>query len=106
MLPDNDDRHVIAAAMRSGAQVIVTSNLRDFPADQLRRLNLEVKTPDEFILDQLGIDDREVWACLQQIADSRTAPPETIQDVMKQLERAGLIRSVAQLRTPDGQQGG
>ncbi len=54
------------------------------------------------MLDQIGIDDREVWACLQQIADSRSNPPDTIDDIMKQLERAGLIRSVAQLRSPDG----
>lgn len=99
-LPDENDRHVVAAAKQAGAQVIVTHNLRDFPADQLRRLGLEAKSPDEFVLDQLGIDDREVWACLQQIADSRRKPPETIDDIMNQLERAGLIRSVAQLRSP------
>lgn len=59
-LPDENDRHVIAAAKQAGAQVIVTNNLRDFPADQLRRLNLEAKSPNEFVLDQIGIDDREV----------------------------------------------
>lgn len=30
-LPDIDDRHVVAAAVKSDAQAIVTSNAKDFP---------------------------------------------------------------------------
>ena len=31
-LPDVDDRHVLAASIRCGAQVLVTNNVTDFPA--------------------------------------------------------------------------
>src|ERR1035441_10444266 len=31
MLPDADDRHVLAAAIHCDARIIVTTNLRDFP---------------------------------------------------------------------------
>ena len=34
-LPDLDDRHVLAAALRANAEIIVTANLKDFPAESL-----------------------------------------------------------------------
>jgi len=34
-LPDSDDRHVLATAIASKASVIVTWNLKDFPARDL-----------------------------------------------------------------------
>jgi len=98
-LPDLEDRHVLAAAIKAQAQVIVTSNLRDFPADMLEPWNVEAKSPDDFVLDQIDFDDRVVWACVQQIVDSRNNPPETVEDVLDALERAGLVESVAALRT-------
>lgn len=97
-LPDPDDRHVLAAAIKAGAQVIVTSNLVDFPADTLTAWNIDAKSPDDFLLDQIALDDRIVWACVQQIADARRNPPETVEDVLEALERAGLVESVAALR--------
>lgn len=97
-LPDPEDRHVLAAAIKAGAQTIVTSNLKDFPAAELAAWNLEARSPDDFVLDQLDLDDRVVWACVQQIVDSRTNPPETIEDVLSAIERAGLVESAAAMR--------
>jgi len=99
-LPDPDDRHVLAAAIKAGAQIIVTANVKDFPKESLYPSALEAKTPDEFVLDQIDIDDRNVWACVQEIADTRNNPPETVDDVLDALERAGLVEAVAALRAP------
>jgi len=97
-LPDPADRHVLAAAIKAGAQVTVTANLRHFPATDLRQWNVEAKSPDDFVLDQVGIDGRAVAACVQQISDSRTRPPQDTEDVLSQLERDGLVESIAALR--------
>jgi PIN domain len=97
-LPDPDDRHVLAAAIKAGAQVIVTAD-KDFIPSALEPWDIEAKSPDEFVLDQIDVADRLIWGCVQQIADSHTQRPQTVEDVLSQLERSGLMRSVAALRT-------
>jgi len=52
-LPDPDDRHVLAAAIRGRADVIVTCNLKDFPAGALKSYGIEAQHPDEFLLNLL-----------------------------------------------------
>jgi predicted nucleic acid-binding protein len=97
-LPDPDDRHVLATAIRASAQVIVTSNLRDFPSADLRSWDVEAQSPDDFVRDQIGLDRSAVYAAVQQIADSWVNPPGGVDDVLDRLERGGLAVSVAELR--------
>lgn len=54
-LPDRDDRHVLAAAIRRGAQVIVTENKRDFPKTRLEPFDIEAQSADEFLCNQIGL---------------------------------------------------
>lgn len=101
-LPDPDDRHVLAAAIKSRAQVIVTDNRKDFPATALADWDIEAKSADSFFLDLLGLDDRIVYSCVQQIAESRRRPPETVDDVLSHMERSGLRRTASALRFGPG----
>jgi predicted nucleic acid-binding protein len=48
-LPDPNDRHVLAAAIRASASVIVTYNLKDFPSKAIAEFEIEAQHPDEFI---------------------------------------------------------
>ena len=48
-LPDPDDRHVLAAAIHGGAELIITFNLKDFPPTVLERYGIEAIHPDEFV---------------------------------------------------------
>ena len=54
-LPDSNDRHVVAVALRGRADAIVTANLTDYPPDVLDPLGIEVIHPDAFLLDQLDL---------------------------------------------------
>lgn len=54
-LPDEDDRHGLAAAIRCGADSIVTFNIKDFPKFALEPYGIEALHPDEFVLSQMGL---------------------------------------------------
>jgi hypothetical protein len=75
-----------------------TRNLKDFPASDLDHWNIEAKSPDAFVLDQIHINLQAVAASIRQIADSRTRPPEAVEDILAQLERDGLVESIVALR--------
>lgn len=65
------DRHVLAAAVRTGAQTIVTFNLRDFPAEALALWNVEAQSPDAFLVHQFHLNSAVVLGKLQEQADGR-----------------------------------
>jgi hypothetical protein len=48
-LPDPDDRHVLAAAIAGKASLIVTWNLKHFPAAALRQHGVAGISPDDFL---------------------------------------------------------
>ena len=97
-LPDPDDRHVLAAAIKARAQVIVTNNIKDFPPPALEQWNVEAKTPDEFLLDQFHLSGPVLYGAIQRVADSWKNPPGTVNDVLDRLERTGLVETAALLR--------
>ncbi|MDR0358562.1 MAG: PIN domain-containing protein [bacterium] len=97
-LPDPNDRHVVAAAIRARAQLIVTFNLRDFPADDLAAWDIEAKHPDDFLIDQFHLDAIKVHQTIQSVADSWSSPPGTADNVLDSLERSGLPQIAAVLR--------
>lgn len=96
-LPDPDDRHVLAAAIRAGAQAIVTFNLKDFPAESLARYDIDAKHPDEFVLDCLDLAPALVANCLREQAQALRSPPKSVAEVLAELRAGGLVQSVARI---------
>lgn len=89
-LPDPDDRHVLAAAIRAHAQVIVTANLRDFPEEALEPFDIEARSPDDFVRNLIDLDPSVMARILRQQTGDLQAPPTSVDDVIRALEQAGL----------------
>jgi predicted nucleic acid-binding protein len=97
-LPDADDRHVLAAAIHGGANIIVTVNLRDFPADTLAIHGITALHPDTFICRILENEPAEVVAALRQLHRDLKDPPIPMDKLLTGFERLGLAESGATLR--------
>jgi predicted nucleic acid-binding protein len=76
-LPDKDDRHVVAAAIRAGAAVIVTFNLKDFPVKAIAPLGIEAQHPDEFVTHLIDLSPGKVCAAVKRHRSSLKNPRKT-----------------------------
>jgi predicted nucleic acid-binding protein len=74
---DPGDRHVLACAIASRADLIVTYNLKHFPADALQKWGIEAKSPDDFLLDLLDLAPVLMTHRLEQIAIRRKTDLES-----------------------------
>ncbi len=97
-LPDENDRHVVAAAIRCHAGVIVTSNLRDFPSEALELFSIEAQSPDVFVLHLLEFARDEVIMAITKQAAALSQPPTSFDELLDRLSEVGLSRSVAAIR--------
>lgn len=98
ILPDMDDRHVLAAAIRAGAQAIVTANLKDFPTAALVPYGVSALHPDEFLHDLVDLAPEVMLGLVTEQAASLRSPPTTVDELLETLINNGLRRTVARLR--------
>ena len=91
-LPDPDDRHVLAAAIKCGADLIITFNLDDFPEHVLASYGLGACHPDLFPVDQLNLDAERVCMAMRQHRASLRNPPKSVEQYLVTLEEQGLSR--------------
>lgn len=97
-LPDAKDRHVLAAAIRSGAQVIVTANLKDFPKTSIKSYGIEAQHPDEFVCNLVDLNPGIATKVIQEQTADLRKPPRSVAEVLATLEQNGLVQAVAKLR--------
>jgi hypothetical protein len=97
-LPDPDDRHVLAAAIRCHASIILTFNHRDFPAPALEPYDLEVQSPDTFLTHLITLHPAVVFRTLKEQREALKNPPVGPVAFLDRLEQQGLAQSVFHLR--------
>lgn len=97
-LPDENDRHVLAAAIHCGAGTIVTYNLKDFPDDLLAPHGLAAQHPDQFIEHAYDLNPAAVCKAVRDQRASLRNPPRTVEELFDSYLQQGLATTVAALR--------
>lgn len=91
-LPDPDDRHVLAAAIRTGADAVVTFNLKDFSTAELSKYDIEALHPDDFIHFQFGLQQASVLIAAQRCRLRLKNPPRSAEDYLETLAAQSLLK--------------
>ena len=97
-LPDPDDRHVLAAAIRCSAQVIVTENHRDFPSEVLDDYGVETLGADDMLANTYDLYPSGGARALRRVRKRYENPPMTPSESLLDLTRHGLSKLAAQAR--------
>ena len=97
-LPDPDDVHVLASALAGHADCIVTANLKDFPAEIVAQLGIEVIHPDQFIVAQWDLDQLVAVAAFKRMRARWKQPQASAEDFAAAMERGGLPATAQRLR--------
>lgn len=98
VLPDPDDRHVLAAAIAGHADCIVTTNIKDFPVHRTEEYGIEILHPDDFILLQLTLSSIESLTVIKHLRARAKNPPIYAEEFIESLEKVSLVRTAEYLR--------
>ena len=98
VLPDPQDRHVLAAAIHARADVIVTVNLSDFPSDVLRKYGMDAQHPDVFVRYLIDLSAAAVCGAIKRHRANLKNPPKTVEEYLDTLLRQSLPETVSALR--------
>lgn len=98
-LPDSGDRHVLAAAIKAEASVIVTFNLSDFPASLLASHNIRAQHPDLFITNLIRRNSEGVCLAVRRQRENLQSPPLSPEQLLAVLRNQGLETSVGALES-------
>jgi len=97
-LPDENDTHVLAAALKTQASVIVTENIKDFPDNILHPLNLDARTADDFIADTISLHQGRAVASIKLMRERLKRPAKDAETLLLDMDAEGLAETVNELK--------
>jgi predicted nucleic acid-binding protein len=98
-LPDPEDRHVLAAAIKAGAHAIITENGRDFPSAVLAQYGIEKHTADDFILNTIELYPDDAVSALRAMRELYGAPTMSATELILSMAKRGLVQTAAFLQS-------
>ena len=93
-----EDRHVVAAAIVGGAELIVTYKLKDFSKSELSKYNLEAIHPDDFLWDQADLDPEKCLFLIKQSRMHLKKPTISVEEYLAILTKLDLKKFVSFLK--------
>ena len=103
VLPDPNDRHVLAAAIVAEADLIITCNLRDFPRTNLKKYGIEAQHPDEFIGNLIRLAPTHVCSVVATIRARLRNPPMSPSEYIDTPGQHSLPNTARKLRSFEDQ---
>jgi predicted nucleic acid-binding protein len=89
-LPDINDNHVLAAAIKTNANLIVTNNLKHFPIEYLSSFGLSAKTADDFFTDIIDLNQETSIKAFRDLVLNKKNPPLDAYQVLDIFRKNGL----------------
>lgn len=98
-LPDEKDRHVLAAAIKINANIIVTNNLKDFPNEYLDTFGLKAQNADDFLTDIIDLNHELAVKAFKELVLNRRNPDLNEFEVLNQFRNIGLTSTANYLHS-------
>lgn len=89
-LPDPKDCHVLAAAIKTNANIIVTNNLKHFPKECLSSYGLSAKSADDFLTDTIDLNQDKALRSFLKLVQNKTNPDLDHYELLDRYRNLGL----------------
>lgn len=90
-LPDDGDEHVLALAIHTKSQYIITANLKDFPSSELSQHGVMAIHPDQFLVKMFKTFAILIYEGLRKQRERLDRPPYSANQFLKVIKNCGLI---------------